>query len=65
MPSKLFAKVRRVDMGTVTEIRCQHPDCRSHPKLRIIYYVEDNIPIGSCCLKKGMWRVKERSLEEF
>jgi len=60
-------KYRKVDKGKVSNIRCQHPKCKTHPKLRVIYYVEvggEEVPVGSECLKKGLWKPQPK-LEDF
>lgn len=54
--------IRREDKGHVSNIRCQHPTCKTHPFLRVIYWVEGNIPIGRCCIKKGTWGILDRFL---
>jgi len=48
------------DKGYISEIRCQHPTCKTHPRLRYIYWV-DGVPIGSTCYKKSRWA----ALEDF
>lgn len=51
--------VRKEDKGHVSEIRCQHPTCKTRPRLRIIFWVDGIIPIGKSCIKKGCWSMLE------
>lgn len=38
-----------------TGIRCRHPTCKTHPPLKVIFWVNGGIPIGQVCIKKGSW----------
>lgn len=49
------SSIRKEDKGSISNIRCAHPTCKTHPLLRWIYWVDDNIPIGQVCIKKGAW----------
>ena len=55
--------VTKEDKGHVSDIRCQHPTCKTHPLLRYIYWV-DGVPIGSVCAKKGRRETLEAFKEE-
>ena len=38
-----------------TGVRCRHPTCKTHPNLKVIFWVDGEIPIGQTCIKKGSW----------
>lgn len=49
--SRETGKTVREEYDEVTNIRCTHSTCKTHPKLKVIYWVNGQ-PIGRECIKK-------------